>query len=168
MRPEARALGIITKSKLQQAHSRETKLPAHSFHLGGYYTQVFRDERQHLQFCLDRAEELRARAFYPFAILRRRSTGWNFPVRFESTEMIQSYHIKHLQGRTKTMDPPAMTGGSRYVPSIERVSPQLTSGAEIVRWNASDRSWPGVLVQTKQLDDSIHPHCHEQRRWEHR
>src|SRR5207248_8840838 len=78
------------------------------------------------------------------------------PIRFKSTKVIEARHIEQLERGAKPIDPPPIAALRQQIPSINRISPELAGGTEIVRRHTRNRSGISILVQLKQL--AMTPH----------
>src|SRR5258706_4945069 len=151
VRTEARPLWIASEGKLKEAHAGEAKLLAKCFYFGSNHTKVFSNEWKFFQFSLQSLEKLCTGALYPLASGRGRSVRWDLPIRFETAEVIQPYQVEQFERCADAINPPPVTRHRRHIPPIERVSPKLTGGAEIVRRNACNGAGLALLIQTEQL-----------------
>src|ERR1035438_9846333 len=77
--------------------------------------------------------------------------GRYFPISFEAAKVVQTDHIHHLERRSQSIDPPLVSGGLQAVPAINRVSPELPVGAEIIGRYAGHLSGPAVGIEFKQI-----------------
>src|SRR5205823_4965148 len=78
------------------------------------------------------------------------------PIRFKSAKVIEARHIEQLERCAKTLDPPRIAALRQQIPSIDRISPELAGGAEIVWRHTCNRSGISSLVELKQL--AMTPH----------
>lgn len=67
----------------------------------------------------------------------------------ESPKMIQTNSIHMREERAQPIDRSSIPRGTQRIPVINRVAPQLTLRAEIVRRDACDETWPTLVVEKK-------------------
>src|SRR5262245_7048917 len=70
--------------------------------------------------------------------------------------MVQANHIHVSEQGAQAVDTPTITGPSKRLPVINRVAPELSLGAEVVRRHAGGKARPALLVQQEQL--RVGPH----------
>ena len=80
--------------------------------------------------------------------------------------MIKADHIDMRQQRAQAVDRPAITGPPQSVPVVDRIAPELSLGAEIVRRYTGDETRPVARVQLEQL--GVGPHVARIGRYEKR
>ena len=77
--------------------------------------------------------------------------GRNLPVRLKAPEMIEAHHIEQGERGSEAVDPPFVTGGGQQVPAINRISPELSGGAEIIRRNAGNYGRAAQIVEIEKF-----------------
>src|ERR1035441_6450766 len=77
--------------------------------------------------------------------------GRYFPISFEAAKVVQTDHIHHLERRSQSIDPPLVSSGLHVIPAINRISPELSVGAEIIGRNPGHLSGTAVGVEFKQV-----------------
>src|SRR6516162_1234421 len=98
------------------------------------------------QFSFDSVEEADARTWHPFPGLCRGCLGRNVPRCCETTEVIQTDYIDMRQQSLQPLHTPPITSGTKGIPVVNRIAPQLPLRAEIVRRNPGDEEGPTLLV----------------------
>src|ERR1700722_4116081 len=93
---------------------------------------------------------------YPSAVDGRWISPRNFPVGFEAAKVIESHHIKKRERAAKAIDPPFVSVCSEAVPAVDRITPELSRGAEIIWRDARDHGWPAAIIEIKQLRTCPH------------
>ena len=78
------------------------------------------------------------------------------PGRLEAAKVIDANRVEVIQPCLEPINPPTIARLSERLPVIDRVSPELALGAEIIRRNAGDDPRLRLLVQQEQL--GIGPH----------
>ena len=77
--------------------------------------------------------------------------GGNRPVGFEPAEVIEPNHVMERERTTHASDPPVEAAVAQRVPAVQRISPALTGGREVVGRHAGDADHAAVLVQLEDL-----------------
>src|SRR6266496_5757348 len=95
----------------------------------------------------DRFEKAGARPRHPLSGLSRGCARWNVPCGRETAEVIQANCIHVSEQGTQAVDRPAITGCAKRIPVVNRIAPQLSLRAEIVRWNAGNEARAAILVE---------------------
>src|SRR5437879_13796592 len=70
--------------------------------------------------------------------------------------MIDAHQVDQLEQMAEAFDPPLIARGGHGIPLVQRVAPQLTGGAEIVRWYAGRNERKPALVELEQV--LVRPH----------
>ena len=70
--------------------------------------------------------------------------------------MIQPNHVHMRQQRAQTVYAPPVSSPPRSVPVVNRVTPELSQGAEVIGRHASDKTWPVLVVEQEEL--RVGPH----------
>jgi len=65
--------------------------------------------------------------------------------------VIDPDRIDHRQQRAKAFDPPRVSCTCELIPAIVRISPELASGAEVIRRHSGDDLGVAVGIETKQF-----------------
>ena len=140
---------ITGEGELQHLHSRQIKLIAQRSHLLRHHTQIFGDDRKIAQRRFKRVEKNRARPLDPLAHLRRRHPKRNLPIGFKAAKVIEPRDVHHRQRRAEALDPPRIIISLQHIPAIQRVAPQLTGRAEIIRRHARHHRRLAMFVKKK-------------------
>ena len=137
--------------ELEDPSARYIELVTQGVYIGRNQTQIFGDERQAAQLFLNCLQESGARTRHPLPGLGRRSTCGNVPRGCESAEVIKPNDVDMIQKCTQSVDAPSITGRTKGIPIVDRVAPQLSLSAEIIRWNPGDEARPAMFVQQEKL-----------------
>src|SRR6185369_8543596 len=140
-------LRVAAKTKLENSHAGKTKLLAQCNHVRCDDAEIFGDDRQLAERVTNRREQFPSRRFDPLTALSGLVAARYFPTRGETTKVVHTRDINHRQCRAHALDPPLETVGLHALPVVERVAPELASGAEVIRWNTRDDEWFSVLIQ---------------------
>src|ERR1035441_1327450 len=132
MRTKRRALRIVAKCKLQKTHTWEMELLAQSFYGRSDDAQIFGNDWQFAKCTLQCQKQIFSRTFDPAAVDRLFFVARYLPIRFKAAEVVEPHHIEHGEGCAKALDPPLISIGGQQVPAINRISPKLSRGAEII------------------------------------
>src|SRR5260370_24331231 len=87
---EAGTLRVVAESKLQDGHSRESKLVADLLDFCRDNAQILGDDRQLTEFLLQCRKQLRSRTLCPASVYRGAFCARHFPVRFEPTRLVST------------------------------------------------------------------------------
>ena len=87
-----------------------------------------------------------SRACLPLPVNSGFFVVWDGPVCLKTAKMIDAQKIGQNQLVTNPGDPPLITAILMGFPIIERISPELAGGGEIVRRNTGDNGWIPVLI----------------------
>src|ERR1700757_2514125 len=96
-------------------------------------------------------KEIGARTLYPLSRLGACCAGGNVPSGREAAEVIQPNRIYVGEQGTYSIDRPAITRRTQRVPVVNRIPPQLSLRAEIVRRNACQEARPAILIKQEQF-----------------
>ena len=91
-----------------------------------------------------------SRSFFPLAIDRCFFGGRNLPVGLKAAEMVDANDVAKAKGCAHSFDPPAIAFLRMGWPVIERVSPVLPGGAEVIWRDARYNAWVAFFVQIEQ------------------
>ena len=75
----------------------------------------------------------------------------DFPIRFETAEMVDANDVAQREDRTHALDPPAIAFLRVFAPFVERVAPTLSGGAEVVGRHPGDNARVAVALQVEQV-----------------
>ena len=78
---------------------------------------------------------------------RGRLTCGNFPISFKAAEMVETHHVEHLERCPHALNPPTKTISQHPLPVVERITPELSGGAEIVRRYAGHNNRPPIRLE---------------------
>ena len=98
-----------------------------------------------------RPEEIGARAGHPFAGFRGRRSGRHVPGGSKRAKVIQPNHVHMGQQGADPFDPPGIAGARMGLPVVNRVAPELSLRAEVIRRNARHETRPAPFVQQEQF-----------------
>ena len=56
-----------------------------------------------------------------------------------------------IQKCAQSVDAPSITGRTKGIPIVDRVAPQLSLSAEVIRWNPSDEARAAMFLQHEKL-----------------
>src|SRR5208283_1915054 len=131
-----RIVSVTIEGELQNSCTRDLKLIAQQRHVLSDQPQILGDKWQPPQFFPDRLEKAATRAGHPLAGLRCLSPRWYMPRSCETAKMVQANHIYVTQQSANPVDPPSITGRTKRIPVVDRITPYLPCGAEVVGRNA--------------------------------
>src|SRR5258706_5606689 len=126
--------GVAAERELSNAHPRKTAIVTQLFHFMGDDSQIFGDDWQFPQRVANGLEQFPARRFDPMAAFGSLVAARNLPAGDKAAKMIDTHNVDCLQSRFNSFDPPGKAIGQHSLPVVERISPQLSSLAEIIRW----------------------------------
>ena len=92
-------------------------------------------------------EKVRPRTLYPLARLGRWRTRGHVPGGRKSAEVIQPNRIHVSKQGTHAINRPPIAGCAKRVPVVNRISPQLSLRAEVVRRDSGHKSRPAMLIE---------------------
>ena len=132
---------------------------AKTLHLRGNNPKVFGNNRQTFgifavlfeQCALYRFKKMMIGAGQPFAFFRSRSAEGDRPIRFKTTEVIDTNIVDEFQTCVNTVNPPAVFISFHCIPIIERVPPQLSRCAKIVWRYSGNRCRYAVFIQLEKF-----------------
>ena len=156
MRTKRWTLRIIAERELQKTHPRQAELLPQVLHWRSDYAQIFRHNRQSAKRVLHGRQKILSRPFDPAPVDGGRFAGGNLPVRFKAAEMIEPHHIEKRERGTEALDPPLVSAGGQQVPAINRVPPELSRGAEIIRRHTGDYGRAALIVEIEQIGMGPH------------
>src|SRR5271157_2241244 len=148
---EVRVIGVAVEGKLQNPCPGHVELVAEGTNVWRDHAKILRNERQHAQLSLHRAEEISARTWDPLPGLSRSCPGRYVPGGREPAKMIQTDHVHVGEQRTDAIDAPAVAGPTQGVPVVDRVAPELSLRAKIIRRHAGYEARPVPVVQQEEL-----------------
>src|SRR5262249_26330111 len=82
--------------------------------------------------------------------------GWNLPVAFKSTKVVEADDVAGSQRPGHALHPPLITGLAGGFPAVKRISPELACTAERVRRNAGHHRGLEFVVKIKELGMAPH------------
>src|SRR5579871_4151532 len=77
--------------------------------------------------------------------------GGNFPITFKTAKVIEPDNVTHLQRPFHALDPPVISLGFACFPTIERITPPLSSNTESIRRHARNHGGLQVPVEHKEV-----------------
>jgi len=142
---------ILSKRKQQNPHSGKSKAVYDFFHIVGYQSQILGNNGNGGKCFLDRGKKINGRRLLPAPVKSSCLGCRNFPKCYKTPEVVNAHHIKKAEVMGKPLYPPAVPGLLKYVPAVNRISPELTGCAEIVRRHTGDAERPFVLIQFEEV-----------------
>ena len=121
------------KCKFQNLHSRKTTLADHLTDRICHITKIFGNNLLPSKCLLHFAEQINSRTFLPMSSDRILCSMRNGKVFIKSSEMIDSDNIIHLEYIMQSWNPPCISCLSMIVPTVQRISPQLSCRRESIR-----------------------------------
>src|SRR5207253_8378568 len=123
----------LFRSELQHLHTRKARSTEQCAHFVRYQPEVFGDHRRVAAECRANGVEHRvAGSAHPIAAHGGRRVSRHLPGSLEATKMVDANEVDQLQKVAEPVDPPSVPIVSHRAPVVERVTPQLACGAEIV------------------------------------
>src|SRR5216683_1187288 len=138
---------IAAKSELQDAHPGKAKAVAQPLDIRSDHAQVFGDDRQFAERLVDRREQFPSRRFDPASVFRSGVASRDLPTSCKPAEVIDAGDVDDLQAGPHALNPPAKTVLQHPLPVVERITPELSSGAEIIRRYAGHDYRPAVSIE---------------------
>src|SRR5215471_14286007 len=146
----------VAEGKLQDLHSRDLQALSQGMNFRRDHAQVFGDKRQLANPLPQNAEQIVARTFPPAAMDRSGLRRGDFPIALKAAEMIQAQDVTRPQSPRDPLCPPLVTSRAAGFPSVERIAPTLSRGAECVRRDAGNQRRLKALVEREEL--RVAPH----------
>ena len=144
-------LGVVVKGELEYFHARIAGVFQQLAHFRRHKAQVFGDDGQIAQRCLDRIEQRHARTLSPLADLCGLVAVGDGIIAFESTEMVDAHGVVQRGCALQAVDPPGKAGLLVICPVIQRIAPQLTGGRKDIRRTAGNVDGLSLFVQEEKL-----------------
>src|SRR6185503_17587819 len=119
--------------------------------LVGDDSQILGDERDLAHLGAQRLEQRIASPRLPFAEARGRRAGRDRPIRLERAEVVDAQQIEALELRADALEPPTETALLHRGPVVERITPELTVGVEVVRRHAGDRQRMAARIDREEI-----------------
>ena len=69
----------------------------------------------------------------------------------ETSEVIQTNHIYMTQQTADSFDAPLISRGTKRIPVVDRIAPELSLSAKVVRWDSSDQTRSPLLIEQEKL-----------------
>jgi hypothetical protein len=145
----ARLAGI--KRKLEHFHARKTALLQQAAYFVGQKAQVLGNDLHLRASGFDGVHKIDSGALHPNAVSRGFRIRVHAPVGGEAAKVVDSEAVEQGCRRTHATNPPGIAGLLHVVPVVDRVAPELTVLAEVVRRNASYAARSALFVQLKLL-----------------
>jgi len=142
---------IPIKGKLENAHPGKPKAIHHVFHLLRDQSEVFSNECLCRELLKKGCEKVMGRSLNPLAPDGRFFRRSDFPVGDKAPEVVDAQDIKELKIVAYPFEPPLVPRILKGVPSIDRVSPELSCLAEVIRRNTCNKGGPLFSVQLKEV-----------------
>src|SRR6185369_16364547 len=114
------------------AHARQVEPLAQGRDLRREEAEVLGDELGLPESIEERAEERVARSGAKAAAPSVGGAGGDREVAHEADEVVEAKGVEAVDRGSNSLDPPAKAGARERVPSIQRVSPELSGSAEVV------------------------------------
>jgi len=157
---------VTIEGKLQDSSAWNLELIAQRRHVRGDGAEILGDKWQPPHFTPDRLEETCPRALHPLTGLCSLGPCWHMPRSRKTPEVIETNHVYMSQECTYSIDAPPVTGRTKRIPVIDRITPELSLGAKVIGRNCSDETRPPPLIQQEKL--GIRPNIARIRRNEKR
>ena len=90
---ERRALRILAEGELQDGHSGEAKSLADGLDFRSDHAQILSDNREVAEFLFESREEVGTGTLDPASVDRGCLVGWDFPVSFKSSEVVDANRV---------------------------------------------------------------------------
>src|SRR5690606_23627754 len=148
---KVRVVAAATERELQNPHSWVTELLPQRMDVRRYDPQILHDDRDRAQLALQTAEEVQTRTGYPRAVDRRLLPGRNLPPSGEPPEVVHPHQIHELKDTAEPVNPPAVAGGGQHIPTVARVTPELTGRGEVVGRNPGAHCRLARLIQGEEV-----------------
>src|SRR5450756_1920540 len=87
----------------------------------------------------------------PMAIDRRILTRRNLPISTKTAEMVQPHLVNQRKRTPQPLQPPGITAGLQSPPIVERIAPELASGAKVIGRYTRHHPRPSSFIELKQL-----------------
>ena len=127
---------VRIEGKLKNLHSWEASAFTKLNDFIRHKAKVLSDDVQITELFLHGCKEFVARTFDPFTRCCSFRTSWDFPVWFETTEVVDPNDVIDLEAFTQAFNPPLVAIFVHCFPVIDWVPPKLTSCWELI-WRAS-------------------------------
>src|SRR6185295_13412264 len=142
-------LCIATKSKLQDAHPRETKTISQCFNVRRNHAQVLRNYRHLAKRFSDGSKQFSAGRRNPTPPFRSLIAARYLPARGETAEVIDACDIVGLERCADAINPPFETIRRHLLPVVKRIAPELARGAEVIRRYSRHDNRSSIFIQLK-------------------
>jgi hypothetical protein len=145
-----RQIGVVgpaAEGEVQHLHSRQAVGVPQRLDFRRDDAEILRHQRQPAKLGPQGSEQLVARRQAPASRHGGLGAGRNFPIRFQSPEMIDAQQVELGQLGADALLPPLEPVGPHLLPSVVRIAPQLAGGREIVGRHAGDHLRPSLVVQ---------------------
>src|ERR1043166_1787477 len=142
---------VAAEHKLEHTHARKAEAIAQLLDIGSNDTEVFGDDWKLAQRFPNRTEKLLAWHLDPTTALGRLIAAGDFPAGRETAKVIDARHVHNLQNRAHPFDPPLETIFQHSFPAVERIAPELSGRAEIIRRDAGDNGRNTITIKLELL-----------------
>ena len=139
------------KCKLKDFHSRISTVFQHFQDTLCKETKIFCNHTKLSNLFIQCMEEVKSRSFFPFTILCGLITIRDCIIFIKSAKMIDSYYIIKFQAVSHTLHPPAIIVFFKFLPVIQRISPQLTRSGKSIRRTACNGFRVIILIKLQHL-----------------
>src|SRR5258708_4033040 len=120
---EVGTLGVIAESKLQDGHSRESKLVADLLDFCRDNAQILGNDGQLTEFLLQCRKQLCPGTLYPAPVHRGAFRGRHFPMRFEAAKMVNADNVVEPESSPEALHPPLVTSALEQLPVKDWIAP---------------------------------------------
>ena len=139
------------ESKFQHLHSGIAAIFQKFYNSRSLEAKIFRNDLLLAQSCVQSVEQLDSGSFLPMSVNSSLIAVRNAIIFVKSSEVINSYHIIHLEAMIKSSAPPLITGLSMVIPTIQRISPQLSVSRECIRRTAGYSTRLEIRIELEQF-----------------
>lgn len=150
-----RCVGIVgevpSESKEKHLHTRQLEVIDKFADIRGYCAEVFGYYREVGEVSTERVEEVSPWSLYPPAFDCGLCDGWYLPELHEPAEMVYPNYVEEGEIMSEASEPPLIACFRVGVPSVNRVTPELTRFAEVVGRDACQDGWFTGLVEFEKL-----------------
>ena len=142
---------VITKGKKGHPHAQDLKASHRLTHIGADHSQILGNHREQRITAEKASQKIGGRGRHPFTRYGRGLVGGYFPEGHQASKMVDPDPVKVSQVVPDALQPPVVSGGLQPIPAVDRMAPQLTGGAEIVRRDAGNTPGKQLIVQFEQI-----------------
>ncbi len=149
-------VGVAAEGELQDGHARKLERISQRPHRVGNDAEVLGDDGKLPKLVLHGTKERGPGPVLPGALNGGVVRGRDAPVFVEASEVVESDDVEQLKRAPQSLRPPFEAALCHPVPPVDRVSPQLALGAEVVGRHAGHHGGGAVVVEPEALLVSPH------------